>query len=141
PQAIIVVTGTTSLNNNNLAGNLGYNQGFSPGTQVIAGLQNLRTDSNSSRNLINPYYSSSLGVTITQPLLRGFGAAVNRRFIRIAKNSEKISDYIFEQQVVSTVSGVIRLYTDLVSLNEDLRVKQQTLATAQRLAEDNRNKV
>ena len=39
------------------------------------------------------------------------------------------------------MAGVIRLYTDLVSLNEDLKVKQQTLATAQRLAEDNANKV
>ena len=39
------------------------------------------------------------------------------------------------------MAGVIRLYTDLVSLNEDLRVKRETLATAQRLAEDNANKV
>ena len=141
PQTSLVVTGTPSLINNNVNGNFGYSQGFSAGTQLTAGLQNLRTSSNSSRNLINPYYNSSLGVTVTQPLLRGFGKAVNRRFIVIAKNSEKISDYIFQQQVVSTVSGVIRLYTDLVSLNEDLHVKQQNLATAQRLAEDNRNKV
>jgi outer membrane protein len=141
PQTNLVVSGTPSLNNNNITGNAGYSQGFSTGTQVVAGLQNLRTDSNSTRNLINPYYSSSLGVTVTQPLLRGFGPSVNRRFIRIAKNSEKISDYIFQQQVISTVSGVIRLYTDLVSLNEDFRVKQQNLTTSQRLAEDNRNKV
>jgi outer membrane protein len=141
PQTNLVVSGTPSLNNNNIIGNAGYVQGFSLGTQVTAGFQNLRTDSNSLRNIVNPYYNANLGVTVTQPLLRGFGTAVNRRFIRIAKNSEKITDYIFQQQVVSTVSGVIRLYTDLVSLNEDLRVKQQTLATAQRLAEDNRNKV
>jgi outer membrane protein len=141
PQTNLVVTGTPSLINNNVAGNLAYVQGFSSGAQVNGGFQNLRTDSNSSRNLINPYYNSSLGITLTQPLLRGFGSAVNRRFIRIAKNSERISDFIFRQQVISTVSGVIRLYTDLVSLNEDLRVKQQNLATAQRLAEDNANKV
>jgi outer membrane protein TolC len=141
PQTNLVVTGTPSLNNSNINGNAGYSQGFSSGAQVVANLQNLRTESNSTRNLINPYYSSSLGVTVTQPLLRGFGPSVNRRFIRIGKNNEKISDFIFEQQVVSTVSGVIRLYTDLVSLNEDYHVKQQNLTTAQRLAEDNRNKV
>ena len=66
---------------------------------------------------------------------------MNRRFIHIAKNSEKISDYVFQQQAISTISGVIRLYDDLVSLNADLKVKQETLATAQRLLEDNKNKV
>ena len=116
-------------------------QGFGPGTQVSAGFQNQYQDQNAVRNIFNPYSQSSLGVTVTQPLLRGFGSEVNRRFIHIAKNSEKISDYIFQQQVISTISGVIRLYDDLVSLNADLRVKQQTLATAQRLLEDNRNKV
>ena len=66
---------------------------------------------------------------------------MNRRFIRIAKNSERMSDQIFRFQAQVTVAGVVRLYTDLVSLNEDLKVKQDTLTTAQRLAEDNRNKV
>jgi outer membrane protein TolC len=141
PQTNLVVSGTPSLNTNTTTGNAGYAQGFSPGTFVVAGFQNLRTDSNSTRNLINPFYTSSFGVTLTQPLLRGFGPSVNRRFIRIAKNGEKITDYIFQQQVISTVSGVIRLYTDLVSLNEDFHVKQQNLSTAERLAEDNRNKV
>lgn len=141
PQTSTVVTGTPSLVSNTVSGNFGYAQGFSPGTQVNAAFQNLRTDSNSSRNLVNPYYNSSLGVTITQPLLRGFGIDLNRRFIRIAKNSEKITDYVFQQQIISTVSGVIRLYTDLVSLVEDLQVKRQTLATAQRLVEDNSSKV
>lgn len=141
PQTNLVVTGTPSLVANTLTGNAGYVQGFSTGTQINGGFQNLRTDSNSSRNLINPYYNSSLGFTVDQPLLRGFGIAVNRRFISIAKNSEKIGDYVFEQQVVSTISGVIRLYTDLVSLSEDLQVKRQTLATAQRLVQDNSNKV
>lgn len=74
-------------------------------------------------------------------MLRGHGSDLNRRFIRIARNTEKISDFVFQQQIISTVSGVIRLYTDLVSLNEDLRVKRQTLATAERLAQDNGSKV
>ena len=74
-------------------------------------------------------------------MLRGFGADLNRRFIHIAKNSEKISDYVFQQQAITTVSGVIRLYDDLVSLIADLKVKQDTLATAQRLLEDNQSKV
>ena len=141
PQSSTLNTNSTDLTANSFTGNFGYNQGFSPGTQISAGYQNLYTDTNYARNLFNPYAQSGLGVTVTQPLLRGFGSELNRRFIHIAKNSEKISDYVFAQQAIVTVSGLIRLYDDLVSLNADLKVKEETLATAQRLLEDNKNKV
>ncbi|MDE3198944.1 MAG: TolC family protein [Acidobacteriota bacterium] len=141
PESSTLLTGSPSLVNDLYTWNAGYLQGFSSGATVAAGWNNTRIDSNSVRNLINPYYNSSLGVTITQPLLRGFGFEVNRRFIRMAKSQERLSEDVFLQQASITVAGVIRLYTDLVSLNEDLKVKQQTLATAQRLAEDNANKV
>ena len=141
PQTSLVTTGTPSLVNDTVTGNLGYSQGFSTGASLTAAWQNVRTSSNSSRNVMNPYATSALSVSFVQPLLRGFGREMNRRYIRIARNSEKITDFVFRQQAVSTVAGVIRLYTDLVGLNEDLRVKQQTLATAQRLAEDNASKV
>ncbi len=141
PETSTVISGTPALAQNVFSSNFGYTQGFSPGTQVTASFDNARDSSNSIRNLIDPYYTSSFGVTVTQPLLRGFGIDLNRRFIRIGKNTEKLTDDIFRYQASITVAGVIRLYTDLVSLNEDLRVKQETLATAQRLVEDNANKV
>lgn len=141
PQASIAATGSPAFINTTYTGNAGYVQGFDLGTQIAAGFQNQHSAQNSIRNLFNPYDTSSLGVTVTQPLMKGFGKELNRRFIRIAKNSEKISDYVFEQQAISTVAGVIRLYNDLVSLNEDLKVKELTLATATRLLEDNNSKV
>ncbi len=141
PETSTFATGSTNLLSNSFIGNFGYLQGFGAGTQVSAGFENQFQDQNALNNFVKPYSLSTLGVTVTQPLLRGFGSDLNRRFIHIAKNSEKISDYVFQQQAIVTVSGVIRLYDDLVSLNADLRVKQETLATAQRLLEDNRNKV
>jgi outer membrane protein len=141
PQTSVLSTNSTTLTTSSYSSNFGYVQGFSTGTQIFAGFQNQHQNQDAVRNLFNPYTLSSLGVTVTQPLLRGFGLELNRRFIHIAKNSEKISDYVFQQQAISTVAGVTRLYDDLVSLNADLKVKQQTLATAQRLLEDNRNKV
>jgi outer membrane protein TolC len=140
-QTSLATTGTPVLSTNNLNGNIGYTQGFSYGTTFSGAFSAQRTYQNGLRNIFQPYDVSNLGFTVTQPLMRGFGKAMNERFIRIAKNSGKISDYVFQQQVVSTVSGVIRLYYDLVTLNEDYRVKQQTLATAQRLYTDNQSKV
>ncbi len=141
PEANQFVAGTSVLTTNTITGNLGLTQGFSTGTFVNAAFNSMREDANSSRNTYNPYVSSNLGLTVTQPLLRGFGPSVNRRYIRIAKNNEKVTDLLFQEQAIETVAGIIRLYYDLVSLLDDVEVKRQTLATAQKLYEDNQAKV
>ncbi len=133
--------GSNWLVASNANGNLGYVQGFSPGTQVSVAFDNNRYGTNATRYTYNPAVSSSLGLTVTQPLLRGFGIGLNRRFIRIARNGRREADLVFRQQVIETVAGVARLYTDLVSLNEDVKVKREALRLAERLLEDNRNMV
>jgi len=142
PEYNPLITGTSNwLVSNNFNGNLGYTQGFSPGTQLGVTFDNTQLTSNAARYTYNPILNSSLGFTITQPLLRGFGIELNRRYIRIAKNDAKIADQVFRQQVIDTMAGIARLYTDLVSLNEDVKVKREALRLAQRLYEDNKNKV
>jgi outer membrane protein len=141
PEFTNVLTGANFLVENNLNANAGLNVGFSPGTQLSVTFDNSRFDTNSTRYTYNPFINSSLGFTITQPLLQGFGASLNRRFIRIARNSQKVAGLVFQQQVIDTVAGIARLYADLVSLNEDVNVKQESLRRAERLYEDNKNQV
>ncbi len=141
PQTSSFVTGTNALIANNATGNLGIQKAFATGTALNVGFNNNRQMSNISRSQYNPYITGNLGLTVTQPLLQGFNIAVNRRFIRIAKNEERISDFIFRQQLLETVSGVIRLYWDLVSLEEDVKVKSQALGLSQKLYEDNKSQV
>ena len=137
----VLIGGSNWLNSSTIDGNLGYNQGFSPGTQLAFTFDNTRLSTNAANYTYNPIYTSTMGFTVTQPLLRGFGIGLNRRYIRIAKRSERIAGLVFRQQVIDTVSGVSRLYTDLVSLNEDVKVKQESLRLAERLYEDNKDKV
>src|SRR5439155_5613582 len=142
PESSTVLTGGSNfLVTGNTNGNLGFQQGFSAGTQVSVTFDNTRFTNNATRYTFNPNLNSSLGLTITQPLMQGFGIDLNRRFIRIAKNSQKVADLVFRQQVIDTVAGVSRLYADLVSLNEDVNVKRETLRLAQRLYDDNKDKV
>jgi hypothetical protein len=56
---------------------------------------------------------------------------MNRRYIRIAANQEKIAGLLFEQQLISTVYGVTRLYIDLASLRDNVRVKEEDLQLAE----------
>jgi outer membrane protein len=133
--------GTNALAGSTMNANAGYTQGFSSGTSVNAGFDNSRFTTNSLQSVFSPYTTSSLGFTVTQPLLRGFGAAVNRRFIRISKNEQKIAGLLVQQQLIATVYGVVRLYTDLVALYEDVKVKEETLASAEKLYTDTKAEV
>src|SRR6202140_4418528 len=141
PENSTVLSGSNWLAQNIVNANAGLNVGLSPGTQLGVNFDNSRYSTNATRYTYNPFVNSALGFTITQPLLQGFGAKLNKRYIRIARNSQKVANLVFRQQVMDTVSGVARLYTDLVSLNEDVKVKQEALRLAERLYEDNKNQV
>ena len=141
PQTNPFVAGATALATNTTLADGGYVQGFGPGTQLNFSYNNARETINSIRTSYSPFTTASLGFTITQPLLRGFGLAVNRRFIRIAKNERKIADLLLRQQLIATVYGVVRLYTDLVALYEDVKVKEETLTSAQKLYDDTKARV
>lgn len=133
--------GTPAIASNMTTANVGYTQGFGPGTQLDVAFNNQRQTLNSALSAFSPFTTSDLGFTITQPLLRGFGLAVNRRFIRISKNEKKIAGLLVQQQLIATVYGVVRLYTDLVALYEDVKVKEGTLASAEKLYSDTKAQV
>jgi outer membrane protein len=136
PQSNILASGTYSLVSNGVTANAGVQQGFASGGTASFNFNNSRQSLNALNTSYNPYASSSLGLTFTQPLLRGFGMSLNRRFIRIAGNEAKIGSLLFQQQLISTVYGVVRLYTDFVALFEDTRVKQESVTLAEKLLSD-----
>ncbi|MEO8370959.1 MAG: TolC family protein [Candidatus Solibacter sp.] len=141
PQTNTVTTGSNSLVTGTTLFNAGIQQGFASGAQVGLNFNNSRVSLNSLRSGYNPYTGSSLGITAVQPLLRNAGTSLNRRFIRIAGNEQKITSLIFQQQLILTVYGVIRLYTDLVALTEDEKVKQEAVTLAEKLLSDVRAQV
>jgi outer membrane protein TolC len=120
---------------------IGYAQSFVTGTYAQLAFSSSRYSLNSPANLLNPYVQGDLDFFITQNLLQGWGKGTNDRYIRIARNNLKVTDLQFQQQVITTVSAILNLYWDLVSFNQDRRVKQKALETAQQLYQDNQNQV
>jgi outer membrane protein TolC len=141
PQSNTFITGTTSLIQRVDQTAFGFQKGFLTGTTVNLGLNNNGTTSNNPRNDINPLTQSSLGLTITQRLLQGFGPSINSRQIHIARNNREVSDLTFKLQVETTVAAIASLYWNLVALNEQVKVAQEAVAAAQRLYEDNKRQV
>jgi outer membrane protein TolC len=119
-----------------VAANVAYLQGFSTGLQLEAIGNNASAVQYGSNRQLDPFATPSTSVTLTQPLLRGFGRGVNLRYLRIARTDQKISRLLFEQQVMETIYGTSRLYFDLVSLGENVLVKQESLRAATKLRED-----
>ena len=141
PLTSTFTTGTNFLVTSYSNANFGVQQGFLTGTQVTLGMGNtLGYRQNSPNNDFNPVDQGALSFSITQNLLNGFGLAVNNRAIRIAKNQLHISDLTFKQQVIATVNNVVGLYWDLVSFNDSLRVRQQTLELNRQLYIDNKRR-
>jgi outer membrane protein TolC len=135
------ITGTNYLVSQYKSATYGIQQGFLTGTSLQLGMGNtLGVTQNSPYNLFTPYSQSTLQLAIQQNLLQGFRPSVNNRAIRVAKNQRHISDLTFKNQVMSSVANVVSLYWDLVTDNEDLKVKQHTFQLNKKLYEDNQRR-
>jgi outer membrane protein TolC len=130
-----------ALTNYTAQANFGYSQGFHTGTAYAISFNNTRGSSTSPVNLFNPSVQSSLFFSFSQQLLNGWGLLPNTRFIRIAKNSKKIADLAFQQQVITSVVTVADLYWELVFAREDVKVKERSVAVAEKLYNDNKRQV
>ena len=133
--------GTNALVSTNKNANFTLSQGFATGASVQMSYNNFLTSSNSGRFDVNPYTSSALDLLVQQPLLQGFGFAVNNRQIRVARNNLKVADLTFKQQVITTLANVVGLYYDLVSLNGSVKVARESLAVSEKLYNDNKKQV
>ena len=75
---------------------------------------NSRTKSSSLASTLNPNFTSSLGVSFTQPLYKNRKIDQNRRFIKIQRKIIAQSDADFRRSTIEVVAQVQRAYWDLV---------------------------
>ena len=125
----------------NAYANVSYTQGFHTGTSIQVAFDNVRTSTNSPDTIFNPAVQSTLAVTIQQPLLNGFGILANTRYIIEAKNTLKVADSQFAQQVIATVSAVQTDYWELVFARENVKVEEAAVAVSNKLYEDNKKQL
>ena len=88
---------------------------------------NSKTSSNSTANLLNPFYSGNLGLTFTQPLLRNRSIDNNRRLIRIQKKRLEQSDADFRLRTIDVISRVQQAYWELVFALRDQQNQLENL--------------
>jgi outer membrane protein TolC len=141
PLSNTTVYGVQTLKSNTANEDFGYSQAFPTGTTFSTEFINGRDTSNSPFNLLNPTLNSYYRVLFQQQLLAGFGLGPNLRFLRIAKNNQKISDEAFKLQVATTVTQIANMYWDLVAAYEDEGVKSRSLEFAQQTLDSGRKQL
>jgi len=127
PLSNIQVQGVQSLKTITTVANFQYSQAFATGTSFNASFLNDRTANNSLYTYLRPELDASYTLTVQQQLLAGFGFGPNLRYLRIARNNQKISDEAFKLQVITTVTQIANMYWDLVAAYQDEQVKSRSL--------------
>src|SRR6185503_1659644 len=98
--------------------------------------QNSHTNTSNSFSLLNPFYSSNLSLSFTQPLLRDRSIDNNRRQIRIQRKRLDQSDADFRQRTIDVINRVQQAYWELVF---SLRDQQNQLSNLNLSRESLRN--
>ena len=133
--------GTPLLKANTIEVLSNFSQSFPIGTNVSATYQGERLAVNSPDFSINPELFSNFQLEISQPILSGFGLATNERFIRIAKRNAQITDLVFKQQVIATVTQVENIYWDLVNAYEAEQISERSLGFANKNLSDDQKQL
>ena len=115
------------------------------GTQyrLFASLGEFRNDLNRQTppSIFYPEYAAAVGVTLTQPLLRGFGFGVNLAEVKVSRRNEAIADNQWEARLHRSIAQVMLEYYDLIFAVENLAVKRDVVLFAQKLVSENQKRL
>jgi len=122
-----VLQGATIYNTSDMNLNGSVTGKIITGTQYEVDFFNQRFKSDSSFQIFNPYYEVQPKITLTQPLLKGFGILVNRADIIIAQNTRDESESSFKNTVIDSISSSKEAYYNYVFSLENYAIDKLAL--------------
>lgn len=118
------------INEKQSSASLSIGQTVFTGAKWGFGVYNALSESNVER-IKN--YSSYVGVSLSQPLLRGRGKRMTQSDVYIARLSVKSSIHAVEENAITTLADVERAYWNLVYARKTLEVRGMALAQSESL--------
>jgi outer membrane protein TolC len=91
-------------------------------------------------NLLVPQYTSTLGLSLNQPLLRDFGWRYSLLLVEVAQNTEQATYHQYEASIATLISQVEHAYWTYVLAIEQVQVQEQGLTLANELLRQNQRK-
>jgi outer membrane protein TolC len=121
-----------------LFGNVGISQFFPTGTTLsLAG----STDKLDGSFVDEPFYTTRIGGSVTQPLLRGFGSKVNLASVEQAKIDTKASQYELRGFVENLVAQIEEAYWDYALAERQIDIVNQSLEIAQKQLDETKERI
>ncbi len=118
-----------------------YIQGFPTGTTFGVNVNGMRDYINTNALLFNPDVYTTLSIGFSQQLLRGFGGAANRGFMKTAANDTHIAASIYRQKVMQRAAAAADRYWKLAEAQRLAALAAQATAATRQLAADTRRLV
>ncbi len=88
-----------------------------------------------------PEYTTTTSLTLTQPLLRGFGISATMAEANIAKSDLRAAEYALRGKVDLVASQVLDAYVEAIYGGELIRVITERIALASRLRDENEKRL
>ncbi len=116
---------------------MAFTRRFTPGTTVELGTRHSISENDLTRDPLFSSFSSEhevfVGVTLTQPLLRGFGRASNLAPTELARMKARSARMLTTIKAMNLVAEVAARYTDVVAAQKNLEVKSDNIDRAKAL--------
>ncbi len=81
-------------------------------------------------------YSTSIGITVEQPLLRGLGFASNLASLRLAAHESEIAFQAYRRQLMQVISAAEMAYWRLYYAQQEYALSKESVALAETLLRD-----
>jgi outer membrane protein len=116
-------------------------QAISTGGSVTVRNYYFRQSENSPFDSVDPVLGPNMRIHLQQPLLQGYGAVLNSRSIRVARNGIGAARENFRGQLIATVADTLNLYWSLVNANDELKTRERALEVTQKFAEQTKYEI
>jgi len=130
-----VLAGATEVETETTTWSSGIRARLLSGGTASLDFTNSRLESNSQFLTINPQYQSTLALSLNQPLLRGFGPAVNTWRLKVAENNVGITRYQLQARVSAILAEAESVYWDLARTHRDVETRGRALDLTRQLAQ------
>lgn len=118
----------------------GASQKIATGATVEVGGYLNRRATNSTFSTLNPAFASDVSLSVSQPLLKGFGPEVTKATLKRAQIGLERAGLDFRSTVLDIVRNVETAYYNLAFAREQLAVREFSLNVAKDLLSENETK-
>lgn len=87
---------------------------------------------------VDAEYETQVGITIEQPLLKGFGSSTNLAALRMAARTSEVAFQEYRRQFMQVIADAEVTYWQLYFAQQELRLSTESVALANTLVNDTR---